>query len=204
MPLSCSRRHWGFSRRKGSYRNTYKYCDIYFLFFKNKRNDKKEEVHAKEQEIRNKEIRAKTEEEEYIETLKEIVNKTKERLVFDHSTTIELLKERCNPKYFLSDNDKTIVATEIYSNLLSLGSQYDKLQVRRLIKRANEELGIKLPSEQAYLIMERVFNPLNCVDENFDKYYLLACNKAHLYIENNKEDLRKLEQFAYGIGFLEI
>lgn len=176
----------------------------FFFFFKNKRDEKKEEMRAKEQEIRNKEIRARKEEDEYIETLKRIVKKTKERLVFDYPTTIELLKERCNPKYFLSDNDKTTVAAEIYSNLLSLGCQYDKLQVRKLRKRANEELGIKLPSEQAYSILQRVFNPLNYIDENFDKNYLLACNKAHLFIERNKGDLRKLEQFAYKIGFLEI
>lgn len=162
-----------------------------FLYLWNKREDKTAEIHERE-----------AEEQKYLKTLKLIVGNTSEKLIFDYPQTIQLLKERSNPKYFLNDNRKTIIATQIYSTLISIGDHFDKRQIRLLRIKANEELGINLPSEHAYEVLTRVFNPLNYVDDNFDSEKLLACNWAHRYIENNKHNLRKLEQFANKIGFL--
>lgn len=170
-----------------------------FLFFADRRRDKK---HIKKMQ----EAHNKTEVHNYITTLSEIAKQSDLKLVFNYPLTVQLLIERCNPKHYLSDSGRMAVAAELYSELISLDTKTngDKRMVRHLRRLANEQLGVKLPAEDTYLILAKVFNPNNYLDENFDKEKLLACNKAISYIENNKADLRKLEQFAFKIGFIDI
>lgn len=111
----------------------------------------------------------------------------------------------CNPKNFLDpyQPDKLKISTDLYSSLRDNESVYDKLVIRKIRIIADESLGIKLPSKDTYEIMKSIFNPANFVDDKFDKKRLIASSEAYKYINDNKDDLRKLEQFAYQIGLLE-
>lgn len=178
---------------------------IIFYFINKVKEDKETDRRNKIQEhFENKE--EELQEKNYYALLKEIATDSKLKLHFNYDTTISQLKEKCNPKYYIDKNDysKLRIATEIYSELVSAKEPLDKRKIRLLRVRANEQLGVMFSSEYAYNILNKVFNPNNFVDENFDADKLLACTKAHKYILENREDLRKLEQFAYKIGFLKL
>lgn len=179
-----------------------------FLFFWNKRTEKREA--RRERENFKREERqaqeAQTEEEEYFKTLYLIAFERKSEMLFDYDWTIKQLLDKCNPKCFLSpySPEKVEIATRLFSRLKNLGNNYDKREVRLIRKEANEKLNIELSSEKAYSLLTTLFNPSNYIDEKFDEKKLIACNKAFQHIEKYKTDLRKLEQFAYKIGILKI
>lgn len=174
---------------------------ILFYFINKNNNNRRDKIQAafEKKDAEEKEV-------EYYRLLREIAVNSRVKLNFNYEATISQLKEKCNPKYFINKNNftKLEIATEIYSELLSLKEPLDKRQIRILRKRANEQLGIMLSSEETYKVLDNIFDPTKFVDENFEANKLLACTKAHEYILKNRSDLRKLEQFAYKINLLKL
>lgn len=177
---------------------------IYLL--SSKYNEKVKQKENNASVLKTKEESEKIESDKYFKTLRDIASMGSEKISINYNETISQLKDKCNPKLFLECKDlgKLKKSAEIYSELIKLGDNYDRLQVRKLRKEANEILGIYLPSGKTYETLKKIFNPKNFIDENFDKENLIACQRASIFIDENKNDLRKLEQFAHKIGILEI
>lgn len=170
-----------------------------FLSLREKRADKEAlKLEERENNLKYEKI--------YYNTLKSIVHDSGKTLFFDYGKTLHQLLEACNPKHYLEpyQPEKIDIATELYSKLRSMKMPYKRIEIRRIRKQANEQLGINLPSQETYNLMVSIFNPKNFIDNNFNAEKLKACTQAYKYIEDNKNDLRKLEQFAYKIGLLKI
>lgn len=177
-----------------------------FVYFIGQRKAKKQEKRRTALQDIFEEKENLEREKQYFNTLKNIAEMSGSQLYFNYELTVSQLLEKCNPKYFIESKDcnKLGISTSIYSELLSIAKPYDKEQIRKIRKRASEQLGVSLESEDTFKLLEKVFNPMNFVDENFEADKFLACSKAHMYILENRSDLRKLEQFAYKIGLLKL
>ncbi|MDE6301047.1 MAG: hypothetical protein K2M19_04975 [Muribaculaceae bacterium] len=137
--------------------------------------------------------------------LKIIANDSRAKLEFDYEGTFKELKEKCNPKLYLEPHQpqKLDIAANLFARINEIENNWNKLEIRKIRKKADEELGIKLSSEKSYRILIEIYDPKKYVDGQFDKDKLLACNRAYKYISENKNDIRKLEQFAKKVGILE-
>lgn len=161
---------------------------------------------SKKENIKLEEHQKKVEKDKYLQTLKSIVKSSGMTISYDYDNTISQLTALCNPKNYLEpyQPEKLKIATELYTELKSISSPYNKQQIRTINKKADEMLLIKLPSEDVFIVLKNIFNPQNFVDDNFDEQKLLASNKAYQYIFQNKNDLRKLQEFAYSCGVLDL
>lgn len=164
-------------------------CAIIELFFVCKRKKKK----AREQNIRIKADNASYENlvrniaQEYVSSMGHIK--------IDTEAIRALLVERCNPKNYIEEynHHKLEAASKLY---IKLKDTSIKIPLSQILAEAEKDLNIYLNSTDLYKKLEEIFNPANFTEDRFDEAKLMASNRAYKFIQDNRNSLRKLLEFA--------